>query len=84
MIDEKYQVASQVLYQMGGDVTEWHYQLNRIMSDFSQQTDSVYKDRQYQLEQEEIRMEKEYKRQHRRLEEELVQALKQERHKKEE
>lgn len=84
MIDEKYQVASQVLYQMGGDVTEWHYQLNRLMSDFSQQTDSVYKDRQYQLEQEEIRMEKEYKRQHRRLEEELVQALRQERRKKEE
>ena len=41
VIDEKYQVASQVLYQMGGDVTEWHYQLNRLMSDFSQQTDSV-------------------------------------------
>ena len=52
VIDEKYQVASQVLYQMGGDVTEWHYQLSRLMSDFSQQTDSVYKDRQYQLEQE--------------------------------
>ena len=38
MIEEKHQIISHSLDQLGGDTTEWRYQSNRLASNFSQQS----------------------------------------------
>ena len=79
MIEEKHQIISHSLDQLGGDTTEWRYQSNRLASNFSQQIEMAYRNRQRQLEQEELKLEQDYKRQHRLLEDELARAQEQKR-----
>lgn len=74
MIEEKHQIVAHCLDQIGRDTTEWRYQSNRLASNFSQQIEMAYRNRQRQLEQEELKLEQDYKRQHRLLEDELDRA----------
>ncbi|MDO6227760.1 hypothetical protein [Streptococcus infantis] len=79
MIDEKHRIISHTLDQLGGDTTEWRYQSNQLASNFSQQIEMAYRNRQGQLEQAEMKLEQEYKRQHRILEDEFARAQEQQR-----
>lgn len=79
MIDEKHRIISHSLDQLGGDTTEWRYQSNQLASNFSQQIEMAYRNRQGQLEQEEMKLEQEYKRQYRLLEDGLARAQEQQR-----
>ena len=79
MIDEKHRIISHTLDQLGGDTTEWRYQSNQLASNFSQQIEMAYRNRQGQLEQEELELEQDYKRQHRILEDEFARAQEQQR-----
>ncbi len=79
MIDEKHRIISHSLDQLGGDTTEWRYQSNQLASNFSQQIEMAYRNRQGQLKQEEMKLEQEYKRQYRLLEDGLARAQEQQR-----
>ena len=78
-IRKKRQRIEDSLDQLGGDTTEWRYQSNRLASNFSEQIEMAYRNRQGQLEQEELELEQDYTRQHRLLEDELARAQEQKR-----
>ena len=74
ILEKSHSLFKHLLDEEEGDKTELTYQLNTIASNYSEQFNMAYRNRQRQLDQEWSQMEQAYKKERSNLEEELAQA----------